>query len=225
MAPSANPVYDEALHVRMCQQGEAGALADLRARCQQPVLNILLARGASRTEAEDLLADLWADCVPGPGERPSLLEKFSGKCSLQGWLATVATNRWVDLKRKQARRAELESHNGPGGDPLAEIPALPNPVQEAALVVLLRDSLQAAFAACPADAMVCLRLVYMHGLTQRELMQLLGWSESKVSRFLSHAMEQIEKLTLAEVKKRDPWVDLSWQDFVDLCETHEIGFL
>lgn len=209
----------------MCQQGDAGALADLRGRCQQPVLNILLARGASRTEAEDLLADLWADCVPGPGERPSLLEKFSGKCSLQGWLATVATNRWVDLKRKQTRRAELEISDGSSGDALAELPALANPLKEAALVALLRDSLQAAFAACPADAMVCLRLVYMHGLTQRELMRLLGWSESKVSRFLSQAMEQIEILTLTQVRKRDPWLDLSWQDFVDLCETHQIGFL
>lgn len=225
MAPSANPAYDEAAHVRMCQHGEAGALTELRARCHQPVLNILLARGASRTEAEDLLADLWADCVPGPGERPSFLEKFSGKCSLQGWLATVATNRWLDLKRKQARRAELESHDGSGGDAIAEMPGLPNPLKEASLVALLRDSLQVAFAGCPADAIVCLRLVYMHGLTQRELMRLLGWSESKVSRFLSQAMEQIEKLTLAEVKKRDPWLDLSWQDFVDLCETHEIGFL
>lgn len=208
----------------MCQHGDNGALAELRARCHQPVLNILLARGASRTEAEDLLADVWADCVPGPGERPSLLEKFSGKCSLQGWLATVATNRWVDLKRKQARRAEFANHDESDGDAIAEMPALPNPLKEAALVALLRDSLRGAFAACPADALVCLRLVYMYGLTQRELMRLLGWSESKVSRFLSQAMQEIEKLTLAEVKKRDPWLDLSWQDFVDLCETHEIGF-
>jgi hypothetical protein len=38
-------------------------------------------------------------------------------------------------------------------------------------------------------------------------------------------MEEIEKHTLAEVKKRDPWIDLTWQDFVELCETHQIGFM
>jgi RNA polymerase sigma factor (sigma-70 family) len=226
MIPPAKPLADEALQVRKCQDGDPVALADLRARCHQPLSNILLARGASRTEAEDLLADLWADCVPGPGERPSLLEKFSGKCSLQGWLATVATNRWVDFKRRQARRVELDaSGNGSGGDPMAEMPAVPAADRDAGTVSMLRESLQAAFALCPADAMVCLRLVYLHGLTQREVMRLLGWSESKVSRFLNQAMVQIEKVTMAELKKRDPWIELTWLDFVEMCQNHDVGFL
>jgi len=226
MPPSANSVDDEALQIRKGQQGDPMALAALRARCQQALSNILLARGASRTEAEDLLADLWADCVPGPGERPSLLEKFSGKCSIQGWLATVATNRWVDLKRKQARRVELDGGgDNSNADPIAEMPAFPVPAKEATLVRMLRESLQAGFALCPGDAMVCLRLVYLHGLSQREVMRLLGWSEAKVSRFLTRAMEQIEKVTMAELKKRDPLLELTWQDFVDLCETHDVGFL
>ena len=202
------------------------ALADLRARCHQPLFNILLARGASRTETEDLLADLWADCVPGPGERPSLLEKFSGKCSLQGWLATVVTNRWVDLKRKLARRVELNGgSDGSAGDPMDEVPDFPAPAKEPSLVSMLRESLQVAFARCSPDAMVCLRLVHLHGLSQREVMKLLSWSEPKVSRFLKQAMVQIKKVTMAELKKRDPLLVLTWQDFVELCETNDVGFL
>jgi RNA polymerase sigma factor (sigma-70 family) len=226
MPPAAKPLADEALQVRKCQDSDPVALADLRARCHQPLCSILLARGASRTEAEDLLADLWADCVPGPGERPSLLEKFSGKCSLQGWLATVATNRWVDFKRRQARRVELDaSRNGSGGDPMAEMPAVPAADRDAATVTMLRESLQVAFALCRPDAMVCLRLVHLHGLSQREVMRLLGWSESKLSRFLKQAMAQIRKATMAELKKRDPWLELTWQDFVEMCENHGVGFL
>ena len=38
-------------------------------------------------------------------------------------------------------------------------------------------------------------------------------------------MEQIETRTLRELKKRDPWLELSWQDFVDLCETYQVSFL
>jgi RNA polymerase sigma factor (sigma-70 family) len=224
MIPPAKPVADEALQVLKCQDGDPVALADLRARCHQPLSNILLARGASRTEVEDLLADLWADCVPGPGDRPSLLEKFSGKCSLQGWLATVATNRWVDFKRRQTRRVELHSGNG-SGDPMEEIPGVPAAYKDAAIVSMLRESLQAAFALCPPDAVVCLRLVHLHGLSQREVMGLLRWSESKVSRFLKQAMVQIEKGTMAELKKRDPWLVLTWEDFVEMCENHDIGFL
>jgi len=44
---------------------------------------------------------------------------------------------------------------------------------------------------------------------------MLGWGEWKVSRFLSQAMAQIEKETLRMLKQRDPWLELTWQDFVD----------
>jgi DNA-directed RNA polymerase specialized sigma subunit len=70
-----------------------------------------------------------------------------------------------------------------------------------------------------------LRLVFVHGLSQREVMRMWGWSESKVSRKLSSAMAHIEEQTLEKLKQMDPWLDLTWQDFVDLCDTHQVGFL
>jgi RNA polymerase sigma factor (sigma-70 family) len=217
----------EQLLVHRCQQGDTAALACVREKLHSSLMNILLARGASRTETDDLLADLWADCVPGAHERPSLLEKFSGKCNLQGWLATVVTRRWIDLKRKLARRVEL---NPPGpeaseNEAFERIPAATPLAKEDALVELLRDSLRAAFALCPPESMVLLRLVYLHGLTQREVVRMLHWHESKVSRTLSEAMNQIERNTLRNLKKRDPLLELSWQDFLDLCETEQVGFL
>src|ERR1041385_5073267 len=203
------------------------ALPALRERCHGALLNTLLARGATRTEAEDLLADLWADCVSGQPERPSLVEKFSGRCSLQGWLATVATNRWIDLRRRQTRRGETSLANAAGGegDSFDRLPAPVGSVSEGPLVELLRESLRAAFARCGREAMVLLRLVHIHGVTQREAARMMGWSEFKISRSLSEAMRDIEADTLREVKRRDPWLELTWQDFVDLCETHEVGFL
>jgi RNA polymerase sigma factor (sigma-70 family) len=185
---------------------------------------MLLARGASPTEAEDILADLWADCVPGADERPSLLEKFSARCSLQNWLATVATNRWLDFKRRQARLIEVDSPQS-GTEKLESLGTSILALREDSLIELLRDSLEAGFAHCSPSAMVLLRLVYLHGVTQREVVRMLGWSGSKVSRYLSQAMGQIEQDTLKEARKRDPWLELSWQDFMDLCETHQIGFL
>jgi RNA polymerase sigma-70 factor len=218
---------DVLLPVVQCREGDPRALADLRAQYHSSLVNILRARGASPTEVDDLLADLWADCVPGHANQPSLLEKFSGKCTLQGWLATVATNRWLDLKRKQARRVELTQNDAApdGPDALENKPAAASRIKEDQLVALLRESLQAAFARCSADAMVLLRLVYLHDLTHREIVRMLGWSESKVSRHLSGAMQEIETHTLRELKRHDPWLDLTWQDFVDLCENYEIGFL
>jgi len=216
----------EILWISKCRQGDVEALTALREKCHGPLLGILLARGAARTEAEDLLADLWADCVPGQDDRPSILEKFSGKCTVQGWLATVATNRWVDLKRKQNRHVAVgpEGNDSPGREELARLEAAAY-ASDDTLISLLRDSLKSAFALCGPKARVLFRLVYLYELSQREIVQMLGWSESKVSRFLSSAMKEVEMRTLAEVKKRDPWLDLSWQDFVELCETHQIGFM
>src|ERR1700722_8666475 len=103
MGPSAGEINDELLHVSGCLNGDAEALGLLREECHASLLNILVSRGASRSEAEDLLADLWSDCVPGGEDKPSLLEKFSGKCKVLSWLATVATRRWIDFKRRQNR--------------------------------------------------------------------------------------------------------------------------
>ena len=101
VAPSSSE--EQLRRARRCLEGDGTALAELRAQCHGPLLGILRTRGASATEADDILADLWSDCVRQPGERPSLLEKFSGRTPLLSWLATVATNRWVDVKRRQAR--------------------------------------------------------------------------------------------------------------------------
>lgn len=212
---------------RRCQQGDAGALAAVRVQCHEAVRSILLSRGVTRTEAEDLLADLWSDCVPGRDDRQSLLEKYSGRCSLLGWLATVATRRWIDLKRKQARYVDLgkTAADPAETDPLDRLPGAPSGDAEDALVDFLRDCLQAAFLLCQPDALVLLRLRYLHGVSQREIVRMLGWHESKVSRTLSQAMQDIETNVLREIKRRDPWLELTWQDFLDLCQTRQIGFL
>jgi hypothetical protein len=76
--------------VARCLQGNVEALAELREKYHGSLLRILLSRlGMNRTQAEDLLADLWGDCVPGNDDRPSILEEFSGKCSLQRWLSIM----------------------------------------------------------------------------------------------------------------------------------------
>src|SRR3954470_9156844 len=225
MSSQTSQADGESLRVSKCRRGDVQALAPMRDQCHGSLLGILLARGANRTEAEDLLADLWADCVPGDDDRPSILEKFSGKCTLLGWLATVATNRWIDRKRKDARHvANRNGTEAPEQDLLAHLEAAPAYASDDTLVNLLRDCLKAAFARCGPEARVLLRLVYLHELSQREIVQMLAWSESRVSRYLSQAMKEIEKHTLAEIKKRDPWLELTWRDFVDLCETHQIGF-
>lgn len=226
MRSPVGQVNEERVRLLKVQQGDMQALADLRGAHHESLRQILRARGATPTETDDLLADLWADCVPGTDDRPSLLEKFSGKCSLQGWLATVATRRWIDLKRRQGRRIDVAPQTPDSGTGFFErVPARASENQDNVLVDLLRRSLEAAFAACPRQTLLMLRLVYVHGLTQREIMRMWGWSESKVSRALSQAMDEIQTNTLRHIKEADSWLELTWQDFIDLCETHQLGFL
>ena len=212
---------------RKCQQGDTQALAQLRDTSHTALLKILVSRGASQTEAEDLLADLWADCVPGNLEKPSLLEKYSGRCTLHSWLATVSTNRFIDLKRQQQRRPQVTQNkeDGESTNFLARIPSPSTIQRESGLVDLLRDSLQRAFAGCAPEGLLMLRLVYLHGLSQRELARMWSCHESTISRIISQAMQDIQNNTLKVMKQNDAGLDLRWDDFVELCQTHEIGFI
>lgn len=222
----AHPESERAL-VRRCLDGDTSALAELREAHNSSLANILGSRGASVHEIKELLADLWGDCVPANDDHATLLEKFSGKCSLQAWFATVATRRWIDLKRKQVRRGETaQPHDPEMHDQILErLHAAEDSAMEDALVDLLRESLQAAFAHVPPADMLMLRLLYLHGITQRELMRMWNWSESKVSRKLSAAMDLIQQTTLDHLRRKDPWLHLTWEDFVALCQTHQVGFL
>ena len=64
MNPAAQTQETERAQLRQCLQGDPAALAGLREQHHASLGNILRARGASATETEELLADLWGDCVP-----------------------------------------------------------------------------------------------------------------------------------------------------------------
>jgi RNA polymerase sigma factor (sigma-70 family) len=227
ISPVAEQQSEEQAVLHGCIAGDAEALACLRNRYQSLLVNALIARGANRTEAEDIIADLWGDCVGGSDERRSLLEKFSGKCALQSWLITVAINRFIDRKRRQLHQTDVAGWDSEGETEgfFEHLPSAPIRTGENGLIELLRDSLQSAFAACPAEGLLMLRLVYQHGLSQREVARMWNCHESKISRALSQAMSGIQKHTLQEIRKMDRWLDLTWQDLLDFCETQQLGFL
>ena len=227
MSTAMDQQEEELLALRKCIEGDNQALATLRDRYHPRLLPILISRGASQTEAEDLLADLWGDCVGQSDSRPSLLEKFSGKCGFQSWLITVATNRLIDIKRKLVRHKTFVMPDDPEGGTtfINKVPGAASAQGESTLINILRTSLEQAFAKCPSEGLLMLRLVYLHGLSQRELAAMWSCHEASISRALSKAMGGIQEATMAELKKLDSGVELTWEDFVQLCETQEIGFL
>lgn len=193
------------------------AAAELRSRYHGRIVGVLCARGASATEAEDLVADLWSDCFRAPPNRPTLLGKYQGRCALESWLLTVATNRLVDLKRRQSFRVEVPVSERSSDDFFDRKPQPEAIYHEESLLKLLREAIRNAFAKRDSESVLMLKLVHVHELTQREVARMWGWHESKVSRALEVARQCIARDILLELKRVDPWLDLRWEDFLELC--------
>jgi RNA polymerase sigma factor (sigma-70 family) len=221
--PSASTSYEEDLRtVSACINGDNRALEALQGRFQKRLMGQLISRGATETEAHDLLADLWAECIVGRQDRPPLFEKYHGKCGLYTWMVTVATHRLVDLKRRQKFQGDLPTPRDAGDDVAPDFDRLPSAAaspQDPGLRELMTAALRKAMAQVDSEAFLLLHLVYLHGVMQREAARMFGWHESKVSRTLDAAMETIATRTIREIKAVDPWLEISWQDFVELCST------
>jgi RNA polymerase sigma factor (sigma-70 family) len=216
LAPSRHE--QDLAFVQRVLSGEEAAAAELRQRYHNKLVGVLHARGASQTEAGDLVADLWTDCFAPKGDRQTLLTKYQGRCALESWLLTVATHRLVDLKRRQGFRVDVAKNSPDSPDDFFDRRAQPEkPTSEKPLLDLLRGAIHEAFAKQDPEAVLMLKLVHVHELSQREIARMWGWHESKVSRTLETARQSVGKIILFELKRIDPWLELRWEDFVELC--------
>jgi len=216
---------DELQLVEAALSGNEAAARAIRSRERNTYLEtILRRRGASPTEAQDIVADLWADCFDSNKARGSLLDRYNGKGPLEGFLTRTALNRLIDYKRRGKFRGELPRQSNPEAGQAADaFDSLPGPngdhdlSADDALVKLLRGALQKAFAACDPEKLAILRLVNVYGIDQASVGRMWGWSQSKISRALSSLMEEVRDATLGEVRRTDPWLELQWEDFITLC--------
>lgn len=188
------------------------------------MLAFLQSCGGRPGDAEDIVTDLWADCVtPRNGRRPKLAH-YDGTCALKTFLSRVTLNVLLDRRRKENRRTELVPPAlGPDGEPAdgADAPA-PNWASaafEAPLLDLMRSAVETAFMSCPAEDFVLLKLTYLAELRAAELAKMFGCSRSTIDRQVEVAGRGIERVALQSIKARDPWLELQWSDFVELCRT------
>jgi RNA polymerase sigma-70 factor len=208
-----------------CLARTGRACEDFEEKYQTLVRRVLSARGATPLEAEDLVRNLLSDCVMGqPGSGRALLPYYNGKCTLKSWLSTCATRRFIDLRRRGAKKGSLPgAREDDTRDPFDAVPAPECSQLEPDLIALLRRSLEHALAACPVETRLMLRLVYMEGLTQREIARMWQFHESRVSRKLDQAMQGIKMGTMAKVKELDPFLSLEWNDFLEMCQSSLTG--
>lgn len=198
---------------RACLGGNDAAWEALRREHHEFLVNVLKRRGAADAEARDLLTDLWGECFAGAGSRPPLLSSYRGQCSLRTWLVVVATRRLIDAKRSARFRSEVGLPDNPAAAELAA----PAPLQDDSLSQLVGTSLRQAFAGIDSSSILLLRLVYLHNVPQRSLARCWNCHESQISRRLDAAMAHVRSEVVAMIRRRDPWLQLEWGDFVDLC--------
>jgi RNA polymerase sigma factor (sigma-70 family) len=173
---------------------------------------------------------LWADLLAPVGNRPPRLLHYDGSCALQTWLNTVALNELLTVKRTEKRRKRLidpnfdsydEKRESSAGEPSAAPHAEPESLEfrEAPLVKIMHVAVETAFLSCEPEDFVLLQLKHCDGLRGTELARMFGCNESMISRRLDEAQERIAAVTLEKVRETDEWLDLKWEDFVELCRT------
>jgi RNA polymerase sigma factor (sigma-70 family) len=221
--PSAHPEEvhphpDDWLLAQRCVAGDFGAQKQLRTILDQFVKGCLLRRGATYTEADDIVGDISAESLGSGGSHFCLLRRYHGKCSFKSWLTRVATNRWIDFKRREALVVQMPlDENKVSINSIERIPSQEAGNVEEFLVNLLRTCLQHALRACTAEELLRLRLFYLEDLSQGEIGKMWGWHGSKVSRELRETMRRIESGTLLRIHIIDPWLTISWDDILSMC--------
>jgi len=96
------PVLADVDVVQQCLEGNEEAISGLKRGLTPFLSKVLASYGASKDEIDEIVAQLWADCLTGP--RP-LFHVFNGKSALKSWLTAISVNRWISLKRRETQHA------------------------------------------------------------------------------------------------------------------------
>ena len=212
------PVLADVDLVQQCLEGSEEAINELKKSLTPFLTKVLASYGASKDEIDDILAQLWGDCLTG--SRP-LFHVFNGKSALKSWLTAISVNRWISLKRREAQHARAVQHLAIDAESSQQNGKSASQA-DTAIIEILGPALRRAFAACDVEELILLQLVHVYGVTQREIASLWKWHESRVSRHIKRAEEKIAELTLQAVKETDPYLELRWNDFVELCRSVEL---
>jgi RNA polymerase sigma-70 factor len=211
------PFSADFLFAQRCLEGEEQAIVELQAKYGPIVMAYLRQAGANEGEANEVTDSLWTDCLSERHNNRPRLATYAGKASLKSWLYPLALNRLIARKRSEEYRNKIVQ----AGLDLDQLD-VPSPEgsatdSEAPLIELMRDALEAGFRECAAEDFVILHLAHMDRLHLVEIAQMFDCSKSKVERDLKRAKERVAAATLRHVREVDPWLELAWEDFVDLC--------
>lgn len=211
---------DDIALVERCLEQDKKSLATLRDNFHDTLFKNLTYRGATPVEAEDILEDVWSDCIARPSDGRSLLSLYSGRAALKTWLSIVTLNRYLERKGSYHDRntSSFEEHQ-PSYERIHSS-STENFNDEACLSLktLFDRTLTKQLRGLDVRIRLVLRLVYIESLSRQEVAKMFGWSNAKMTRKIQEALRQIEVGTLREIKKVEPRLTITWEDILEISE-------
>jgi len=207
-----------------CLAEKTSALTHLQETYREPLLAFLQGSGAPPQEAAEIVNELWSDCIAPQTETVPKLARYNGNCALRTFLNTITLNTLITRRRREKRWIHLVSDDVADGETDAAAPAHGVPTggdepAEAPLLEIMREAIQAAFMACPAEDFVLLQLTHADGLHVVELAKMFDCGIASISRNIAKAAQEIAEATIQYIKATDPWLELKWEDFIELCRS------
>ena len=203
--------------------GDVAAVRDFQETYRPMLERVLMSRAVDRLQAEDLVADIIAECFGAGknGQTRPLIEKFEGRSSLSTWMIRITWNRWLDLKRRDKFRGELPSYDDDDryGDQFDRVAGV-NPDDElldSDLSELMGRAIREAFDSLGPDVLLMMKLSYLHGVSQAIIARMWQCDQTRVSRLLTAAREQVAAVTMQRIREADSSLKLEWEDFQKLC--------
>jgi RNA polymerase sigma factor (sigma-70 family) len=210
--------------VDRAMDGDAVAVREFQDTYRPMLERVLVSRGVDRVQAEDLVADIVAECFGAgkSGQTRPLLEKFEGRSSLSTWMIRTTWNRWLDLKRRDKFRGELPSYDDDGersGDRFDRIAGVDpdENVLDSDLSELMGRAIREAFDSLGPEVLLMLKLSYLHGISQSVIARMWQCDQTRVSRTLTAARHQVATETMRRIRESDASIQLEWEDFQKLC--------
>ena len=78
-------------------------------------------------------------------------------------------------------------------------------------------AIKSAFDSLDPGVLLMLKLSYLHGVSQAVIARMWQCDQTRVSRSLTSAREQIASQTMQFINESDAGLELEWEDFQKLC--------
>jgi len=176
--------------VRRCLAGTRSAWEDFAREYEEVVVGAVrhtllrLCRRAPVEDVENVVQEIFSGLLEDSGRR---LRLYSGRCSLKGWLRSVAMRRTVNYVRDERRR-----RGRPLDERLLFVPEAGRSEAEDAMADRVRR-LDASLNRLAARDRLVLRLYYLDGVPLKSIAVLLGVSRNTIWPMVTRARQRLHR--------------------------------